>query len=50
MDLIYGLDLDELWETGYHSILLVFRYTQMYSICIMLMLYATGQTAGKFES
>ena len=48
IDLIYFLNLDDIFGMAYHSVLLALRYMQMANICIMLMLYATGETTGKF--
>ena len=50
MDLLQFLELHAIWETGYHGVLLAFRYLQMGNICIMLMLYATGSINGVFQS
>ena len=43
------LRLDKVNESAYNALLLIFRYAQMFNICVMLMLYCTGQTEGTFE-
>ena len=48
IDFIYFLSLDEIFGMAYHTTLLIFRYMQMVNICIMLILYATGETTGNF--
>ena len=50
MDLIYITNLDSFWLTGYEVFSLLLRYGQIGNFCIILMLYATGETAGTFEN
>ena len=44
MENILMLELYKVNETAYNATLLIFRYVQMYNICVMLILYVTGQT------